>query len=47
MEATRYYRLLQSNLKQAILELPDAMRSFFTGGTPINASGQWDLSRDL
>lgn len=47
MQATRYYNLLQSKLKQAILDLPAALRSFFSEGTPILASGDWDLSAEL
>lgn len=47
MEATRYFQLLQSTLKGAIKNLPERIKQFFVGGTPIYASGEWDLTSDL
>ncbi len=47
MVATRYPRLFGAGLRRAIKDLPVAMRDFFTGGTPIAATGVWDLSDEL
>jgi len=47
MQATRYYNLLQSRLKEAIQDLPAALRSFFVGGTPIRARDEWTLTEEL
>jgi hypothetical protein len=47
MRATRYFELLEAGLQRAVRDLPAAIRSFFTGGTPIDAENAWDLSDDL
>jgi hypothetical protein len=47
MRATRYFDLLEAGLQRAIRDLPAAIRSFFTGGTPIDAEDRWDLTDDL
>src|SRR4051812_32591281 len=47
MVARRYANLFGGGLREAIKDLPSAMRDFFTGGTPIPAVGGWDLSDDL
>lgn len=47
MVATRYPNLFGAGFRNAIRDLPSAMRDFFTGGTPITATGDWDLSEAL
>lgn len=47
VEATRYFNLLDGGLQRAIRDLPQAIASFFTGGTPIAASKTWDMSDQL
>lgn len=45
--ATRYFNLLDGGLQRAVRDLPKAIASFFTGGTPIEASQSWDMSAQL
>jgi hypothetical protein len=47
MEAKRYFNLLDAGLKGAMRDLPKAVASFFTGGTPITTSASWNLSARL
>jgi hypothetical protein len=48
LEARRYYRLLQSRLKQAIRDLPAKIRAFFDDeGTKIRHHGEWDLTEAM
>jgi hypothetical protein len=47
MVATRYANLFGAGFRAAIRDLPSAMRDFFTGGTPIAATADWNLSREL
>jgi hypothetical protein len=44
MEATRYFNLLDAGLRGAMRDLPKAVASFFTGGTPITTSANWNMS---
>lgn len=45
--ATRYTTFFGAGFRQALKDLPAVMRQFFTGGTPIAATGEWDLSEAL
>lgn len=45
--ATRYTTFFGAGFRQALKDLPEVMRQFFTGGTPIAADGEWDLSEAL
>lgn len=45
--ARRYTTFFGAGLRQALQDLPAVMRQFFTGGTPIAAAGEWDLSGAL
>jgi hypothetical protein len=47
VRATRYFNLLDAGLQRAIRDLPKAIASFFTGGTPVTASQTWDMSDRL
>jgi hypothetical protein len=45
--ATRYTTFFGAGFRHALWDLPAVMRQFFTGGTPIAAAGEWDLSGAL
>ncbi len=47
MLATRYTKFFGAGFGQALKDLPAVTRQFFTGGTPIAATGEWDLSEAL
>lgn len=47
MVARRYASMFGAGLREGIRDLPAAMRDFFTRGTPILATGEWDLSAVL
>jgi hypothetical protein len=47
MVARRYASMFGAGLREGIRDLPAAMRDFFTRGTPILATGGWDLSSVL
>ncbi len=47
LEATRYFNLLDAGLRQGVRDLPKAVASFFTGGTPLITSATWNMSAEL
>ncbi len=47
MEATRYFNLLDAGLRRAVRDLPKAIASFFSDGTPLVTSASWNMSADL
>jgi hypothetical protein len=47
MIATRYARLFGDGFLRAIEDLPQVVQDFFRRGTPIFASGDWELSSEL
>ncbi len=47
MQATRSYKVLGTGFKQALDNLPKRLAAFFREGTPIRASGRWELSEEL
>lgn len=47
LEATRYFNLLDAGLRGAMRDLPKAVASFFTGGTPFTTSASWNMSAGL
>lgn len=47
IQARRYFAVMNARFQEAVSSLPAAIANFFKGGTPLGASGTWDLSQEM